>query len=121
DGIDDQHPAPRTEQEAKASPPPAQLRPQAWEPSERDEDAFHASLRVFRERVRSDHPLEVRDCRRGQLDPSQGLELVQIDRSAPSRLFQPKLGPFERARYPIQQCGDVPRICARLIQSLRKE
>ena len=118
--VHDKHPAPRTEQEAEVSPPPGQLRPEAREPSERTSERLtrrfvsigRLCVRISRSRSATAAVSASHEAR---------TTAVEIDSAAGSRLLQPKLRPFERAGDPIEQCGDVPRVRARVVQRLGKQ
>ncbi len=119
--MHDQHPAPRTEQEAEALPASGQFGSEAWEAPKWSDRTLDTSLRIRGKAMSADHPVEVRDRGRGNLDPGHQLQLVQVDRAAGSRLPQPLLRPFERARDPVQQLSDVPRVATDFVKRLRQQ
>src|SRR5437588_2978473 len=68
--VHKQHPAPRAEQEAQATPPPDQLGAHARKPFERLQRAAGPILRISRETVRDDGLVEVFDS--GLRPPTAG-------------------------------------------------
>jgi len=71
-GINDQHPPPWAEDEAKAGPSTTQFWPELRETSQRANSTLEALLRVLRQAVGQDQTVKVLRGGPGKLDPGQG-------------------------------------------------
>jgi len=116
--VHDHHPAPRAEHEPEAFPAPTQRCSKERELLERLNRAPDSSLRVLRQAVRKDQPLEILDGGRRELDPRHGLQLVEPDRLAGASLVESELSALERAGNAVEELDDVACIDIRLVDRL---
>jgi len=103
--VDDQHPAPRAEDEAQACPTTVQLRSESWELLELAEHAARPSAGVLGKAVGADQPVEVLDRSLGELDCGQRLQIVEGDGLPCRCLAEPPLRAFVGAVDAVEE-GD---------------
>lgn len=77
--MDEQHPSPRSEEDAQSLPAAGQLDAEAGEVSERAQARANSVARVDGQAERADEVVEVLDGCAGELDARQPSELVEAD------------------------------------------
>jgi hypothetical protein len=108
-GVDEDHPAPRAEEEAESGPASAELCSHERELLERLQRAPDAFACVGGEAVRSYEVREIGDRGLGEFD-ARHLQLVERHRLAVAGLLEPELRPLEGPVDPVEQFGDMTSI-----------
>jgi hypothetical protein len=119
--VNDQHPTPGTQHEAKPCPPPDQLRTETRETSERAHGLFESLSRVLGQAVGPNQPIQVGCGSPRDLDPRHALQVVESHCPTSPGILESLPGSLQRAWQAIQQGSHVPRIGVCLVQSLRKQ
>lgn len=108
-GVDEDHPAPRAEEEAEPGPASAELCSYARELLERLQRASNAFACFGGEAVRASELREIGDRGLGEFD-ARHLQLVERHRLPGAGLLEPELRPLEGPVDPVEQFGDVTSI-----------
>ncbi len=119
--VDDQHPPPRPEEEPHCRPPAAQLGAKLGELLESAQQASDTSACVRRKAQRDDETVEILGGGSRQLDASHALELIQLDRLAPTRLLSPQRCALVGTIDPIEQQHDIGWIWIGVIDCARQQ
>jgi len=116
EGVHDDHPAPRTEQETGPRPAAAELRPEPGESLQQDERSRHALFGV-RQAVRTDERGEILDCGFRDLYSGHGRsEVGERDGSTLVRLLESELRPLESAVDAVQELDHMARVGIGLLE-----
>jgi hypothetical protein len=119
--ISDEHPAPWPQHEAKVRPSATQLRTEARKAAERAHGALEPLSGVLGQAVSPDQALEVVGSRPGDLNPRQGLQVVQRYRPSSFGILEALMGPLQRPRQAIQEVSYVAWVGVSFVERLRKK
>src|SRR5438132_3435499 len=106
-GVDDDHPAPGSENEPEVRPAASKRGAEQREPLEGLQRTLDARLRVGRQAVRANQLVEVLGGGRAQLDAGQELEIVERGRLTGLSLCRSELGAFVGAEGVVDKLGLV--------------
>jgi hypothetical protein len=113
--VDEQNPAPGSEEEPEPLPPACELRSESRELAERLERRAYTLAGVGRQRVREDESIEVLGRSACEFDLRHVLQLVKRNGVAGGNLLGPELSAFEGAIDPVEQRRNVRRVRVEVI------
>jgi hypothetical protein len=113
--VDQQHPSPRSEDEAQALPSSGEFGAQTGHLAQGSQAGTHAPSGIRRQRQDGDEPVQVLDRSPGAFDASHALQLVETDRVTRGGLTTADLGPIPGSIDRVEDRHDRVRVGVRVI------